>query len=300
MNTAKQVDALVSGWKNEGLSKSKIVVNTANACIDWDYVYGALGQYCTPSLRRERAAGSTTPPGDAEAIKKKCQVMKGSKTSCAGCKFYPGGCLTRVFDCRGFTRWLLGLVGITLKGGGATSQWNTNDNWKEKGTIDKMPKDKVCCVFRYDNTSKLMEHTLLYDGEGNYIHCSGSVKKVPISKYKATHYAIPKGLDEKMPEPSKDQAVVYAENGKPVRMRGAPSIVSRILKEIPCGEIVNVQKRDSEWTAISYQNISGFMMSKFLKFYEDGKKYTCTIPGLTSLQADELIAKYPGATKTAE
>lgn len=203
MNTAAKVDQLMADWKKEPISKAIFVVKLANACIGWSYVFGARGEYCSPANRR-RFYNSKGKP----TIKSKCKNFDGSGYSgCSGCSWYPGGC-TRFFDCRGFTYWLFKQIGILISGTGATSQYDDDTNWDEKGPIENMPKDKVCCVFRYDSSKKTMEHTLLYDGEGHYIHCSSTVKKCSVSQYSPTHYAIPKGLYTESelavkPEPSK-------------------------------------------------------------------------------------------------
>ena len=189
MNTAAKVDKLIEDWKKEPISKAVFIVRLANAVLGWAYVYGARGEYCSPANRRRFYASKGKP-----TIKSKCKNFDGSGyTGCSGCKWYPGGC-TRFYDCRGFTYWLFKQVGILISGAGATSQYNDDTNWSEKGPIENMPQNKVCCVFRYDSSTKKMEHTLLYDGEGHYIHCSSEVKKCSVSQYKPTHYAIPKGL----------------------------------------------------------------------------------------------------------
>lgn len=189
MNTAAKVDKLIEDWKKEPISKAIFVVRLANAALGWAYVFGARGEYCSPANRRRFYASKGKP-----TIKSKCKNFDGSGyAGCSGCKWYPSGC-TRFYDCRGFTYWLFKQVGILISGAGATSQYNDDTNWSEKGPIENMPQNKVCCVFRYDSSTKKMEHTLLYDGEGHYIHCSSEVKKCSVSQYKPTHYAIPKGL----------------------------------------------------------------------------------------------------------
>ncbi len=189
MNIAAKVDQLMKDWRAEPVSNTVFIVRLANACIGWSYVFGARGEYCSPANRRKYFNSKGKP-----TIKSKCKNFEGSGYSgCSGCKWYPGGC-TRFYDCRGFTYWLFKQIGIVINGSGATSQYNDDSNWAEKGPIENMPKDKICCVFRYDSSTKKMEHTLLYDGEGHYIHCSSEVKKCSTSQYKATHYAIPKGL----------------------------------------------------------------------------------------------------------
>ena len=94
MYTAAQVDAMLASWTN--LEKPTVVVNLANACIGWPYVFGGRGEYCTPSNRGARVSASYP------TIKSKCQVLMKTNAYCNGCQYYPGGCV-RFFDCRGFT-----------------------------------------------------------------------------------------------------------------------------------------------------------------------------------------------------
>ena len=199
----KQIDQMIAQWRDvDKLSKPEIVVRAARACVGMPYIFGAAGQVCTVKYRRSRISGGSMSDGDRELIRKRCQQLNTSaKSSCAGCKYYPNGVGSRSWDCRGFTRWLMAQVGISLMGAGCTSQWNTKKNWAVQGTIDQMPKDKVCLIFAYDKNTRKYEHTLVYDGNGRYIHCSVEVKDQATSAYrKATHYGIPVGLYDS-PEP---------------------------------------------------------------------------------------------------
>ena len=276
MYTWAKVDSMLKDWKSHGLSKPDICVKLANACLGWAYVFGARGDKCTPANRRKwyNAKGK-------ETIKTKCKNFEGTG-SCSGCKWYPGG-VTLFYDCRGFTYWvLLNAAGIKINGAGATSQWNDNSNWSEKGDIANMPKDKVCCTFRWDGKS--MAHTLLYDGEGHYIHDSGEVKKTDISKYSATHYAIPKGLyDGPSPEPPTPtpptptpptgKAIV---TGKNVALRQGPSTDCAVLVRIATGTIVDIVHETDGWEYVKYSNKTGFMMKEFISDNGDG---TFTVTG---------------------
>ena len=96
-----------------------------------------------------------------------------------------------MFDCRGFTRWLLQQAGLDIAGAGATSQWDTTANWAQRGEINQMP-DVVCCVFR--RKAGKMEHTGMHLGHGRVIHCSHNVEEGTLKSGGWTHYAIPKGL----------------------------------------------------------------------------------------------------------
>ena len=191
MKTYAEVDNLITQWKAEGLSKEEIIKKTAEACMGWPYVWGGFGQYCTPKNRKSYADRSSCPSAESAVIRKKCQVLNGSKGGCAGCKWYPNG-KTRFFDCRGFTRWLLQQVGISLKGGGATSQWKDNSNWAVKGEKKDLPENLVVCVFQQDGSK--MQHTGMHVGGGKIIHCSGEVCVGDLSKKSWTHFGIPVGL----------------------------------------------------------------------------------------------------------
>ena len=101
----------------------------------------------------------------------------------------------QVFDCRGFTWWLLHQVGVEISKVGATTQYNTARDWEERGQIGDMP-DLVCPVFKYRAEDGKMSHTGMHIGGGQILHCTsnGGVKYGSTSDKSWTHYAIPKGL----------------------------------------------------------------------------------------------------------
>lgn len=292
MNTAAKVDQLMQEWKAEGVANTVFVVRLANACIGWTYIYGARGDYCTSSYRQQVY---NKYPSYTNLITK-CQKLSKGKDTCTGCYWYPGG-KTRAYDCRGFTYWLFLQIGITINGAGATSQWNTNTNWSEKGPIDKMPKDKVCCVFRAEGSK--MEHTLLYDGDGHYIHDSGEVKKCAVSAYKATHYAIPRGLyDEPEPQPTPVPAGKAIVTGKNVALREGPSTERRVMVRIATGTTVDLATIQG-WTYVKYKNICGFMMNEFIEIHENNVKVTgknVALRGGTSTST-QVLTRIPTGTE---
>ena len=197
MNTAATVSTELAGWLASGLLKAETVVQLAEACLGWPYVFGAAGELCTQANRQKYYNNyKVRDPAEAEQIKKRCQILNGSKSSCSGCAYYPGGS-TRCYDCRGFTRWVFKqAAGITISGAGCTSQWNDKNNWEQKGEIRDMPENVVCCVFMRDKSnSSVMSHTGIHIGGGIIIHCSGTVKRGKTTDKGWTHYAIPKGLD---------------------------------------------------------------------------------------------------------
>ena len=59
--------------------------------------------------------------------------------------------------------------------------------------------------------------------------------------------------------------IVTAPSGKTVNLRNRPSLVSKIIRQIPVGADVTVTKEyDAEWSEVSYRGYTGFIMTKFL------------------------------------
>ena len=185
MNTAKYVASMIEQWKASGAEAWRIAWSVALLCVDWPYVFGAWGAECTPGERKKRKRD------DHPTIVSKCQVLNGSKESCAGCKWLPGGERVRCFDCRGFTDWCLKQVGIDLQGEGATSQWNNGSNWLRKGEIATMPENTLVCLFVKKGSK--MEHTG-FGLNNETCECSAGVQHFTRRNGKWTHWAIPNGL----------------------------------------------------------------------------------------------------------
>ncbi len=81
-------------------------------------------------------------------------------------------------------------------------------------------------------------------------------------KLKDVDYGSEKGVDIM-------NAIVFAESGSSVKMRGAPKTSSSFYIDVPIGSSVTVLEKGPEWSHISYGGKSGYMMSKFLKFEDD-------------------------------
>ena len=181
MRTIEQVDSLIAQLEAEGIPKPDSIRQIALACLDWPYVFGAWGEQCTPSGRKRRARS------EHPTIVSKCPALsRGAACNEQNCKWGVG---VRMYDCRGFTAWLLKQVGISISGEGATSQYNTAANWMRRGSVNDMP-DCVCCLFRKKKNK--MEHTGMHIGGGIVVDCSGNVRTGGMSGW--THYAIPVGL----------------------------------------------------------------------------------------------------------
>jgi hypothetical protein len=206
MLTANEVGAKLTTWKKSGVSKPEIIRGLCESCLGWPYVFGAAGELCT-TVNRRKFAGYH--PEYQEKIYGACPVLSGKQSSCDGCKWQ--GC--RIFDCRGFTRWLLAQVGVPLYGESVTTQWETASNWVARGTIDTLPRGLVCCVFRPG-------HTGMYQGNGNIIHCSGTVKEEALpGKPKWERWGVPAGLYT-TEELRKAGLIVDDEKNTPTLRRG--------------------------------------------------------------------------------
>lgn len=317
MNTARQVDKMIQEWKNAGMKKAEMVARTAEACLGWPYVYGEWGDYCTPAVRRKRANGiQERLPKEADVIRKGCQALNGKAGSCYGCKWYPEDEKVRCFDCRGFTEWTLEQAGIKIEGQGATSQWKTEANWKEKSKIASMPLDQVCVVFMWDNENQCMSHTGLHIGGGVIVHCSGEVKYGRITDKGWTHYAIPNGMEGEAPAPAPVPVL------KPTLRRGDSGEYVKMLQSLLIGSGYNLDPygADGKFGARTETEVRDFQVDHGLT--PDGvvgpmtwaaldraevannaeptapePRYTLTIPHLTHGKAYELMATYGGELK---
>lgn len=301
MNSAATVANMISNWKTMGYSKAELTVLIAEACIGWPYVWGSYGQEDVPSTRRAFMDRSAISEGDRELIKKRCQVLNGSRATCDGCAYYPGGAKTRMFDCRGFTRWVLSQAGCgTIQGAGATSQWNDNSNWSQKGEIKDMPSGAVCCVFKKSGSK--MEHTGLHIGGGNIIHCSVEVKRGKTTDRGWTHYAIPKGMEGDTPVPTTKPTIRRGSTGEYVT-ECQRDLIKLGYSVGPSGAD-GVFGRNTETAVKAFQAKMGLTSDGIVgaKTWEaldkavgpdpSEKLYTVTIQHLSKAQADELRGSY--------
>ena len=164
----------------------------ALAQVGSPYVMGGTGQRCTPAYRKARAEQY---PASAAAIKRNCPVLRGKQAACGGCKYDGKSC----YDCAQLVRWGCTAAGIGgLAVSGATSQWNKGD-WLRKGSIADSPAGVVCILFREDKPGT-MGHVGIALGDGTIVHASShdtGVVRTKISAGKWTHYAIPRGMDER-------------------------------------------------------------------------------------------------------
>ncbi len=138
--------------------------------------------------------------GEVETVNEKAETIIRLAKERLGCPYVFGALGqirngVQVFDCRGFTWWLLKQVGISISTVGATTQYNTTRDWTERGLTKDIP-NLVCPVFKYRASDGRMSHTGMHIGNGQVIHCTsnGGVKYGSLTDSSWTHYAIPRGM----------------------------------------------------------------------------------------------------------
>ena len=178
--------------------KSEIVKTWAYQQIGCPYIMGGVGADCTPDYRRARMAQY---PDYAEKIKRNCPRLSGGATDCTACKWAnpETGKGRPAYDCAQLVRRGFEQVGIKLISG-ANSQWKQQYVWAIKGSIDQIPYNKVCALYKRDGNR--MVHAGLYLGDGLVAHAKGHDYGVVLQEYDRvgfTHYAIPQGLEDDIP-----------------------------------------------------------------------------------------------------
>lgn len=241
----------VYGEKEKTMAKTKAqaVVDYCESRIGSGYIWGTSGQMCTQALIEQQK--KAYPEYVDENVVKKW-IGK------------------QVYDCAGFTRMaMLNAAGIKIVSG-ATSQWNKT-NWAQKGTIDSLPKDKVCLLYRWNGSN--MQHTGVYCGNGYFIDARGSntgVVKNKLGTYSWTHWGIPEGLEQQSSKPAEVlkvlyKATVFAESGSTVNMRAEPDTNSNKVARVAIGQEVEVlEETNSSWAKVLWNEQTGYMMRSYL------------------------------------
>ena len=302
MNSIEYVSTLLESLIQQGASKEDIIRTVGKATVGWPYVFGAWGEECTPAGRRRRKRD------DHPTIVTACQVLSEKKTTCDGCKWFPGGQRVRMYDCRGFTHWLMEKVGINIDGQGCSSQWNTKANWSVRGPISEIPRDKICIIFTGNDRTK--EHTGVYLGDGSTLECSSGVQYFEKMKSKWTYYAIPVGLydggDIPVPTPTTDKPTLRKGNTGPYVVAMQADLIQ---KGYDCGPkgADGIFGAKTEEAVKNFQRAAGLTADgicgpKTWAALEapDIKVYTVHIPQMPLYKAEAIINQYPGAWMTTE
>jgi len=301
MNPASYVDSQIAIIKQSGIPVSDAAWQAAMLCEGYPYIFGDRGQYCTPSQRK--SVYDKHP--DQTGLVTKCLVLRNGASSCSGCKWYPDNKRVRSFDCRGFTYWiLLQVCDWKLMGTGATSQWNDDNNWTAKGTIDDIPDDVLVCLFYPEKSDpRKMAHTG-FGYKGQTIECGNGVVFSKTRNKKWTHWAIPKCIDGSLPD--KKPTLKKGDSGSYVTL-AQTQLIQRGYDLGKWGadgkfgdateKAVKAFQRDN---GLEPDGIIGQATWDALDSVEPTKLYTVVVPHLTLTQAEAIIATYPDATKTEE
>lgn len=278
------------GMSNENFDKVKNWCLSKKNC---GYVYGATGQTLTQSVLS--VLKSRHPDEVNEDL---CWRLWAGK---------------QVYDCAGFVSEAMKQIGFSITAG-ATSAWDKG-KWYAKGTIDSLPKDKVCCLYRQStkNPSK-KQHTGIYFGDGTFMDSRGTKSGVmgpnDMSTYPWTHWAIPPQLADSSVAPQQEpevikvayQAKVTATSGGSVNMRQSPSSSAKVIARVALGQTVDVTSVTGDWSAITWDGKSGYMMSKYLQKVEgseDNKVWYVRIECDSEAQAKAIAKILASAQATA-
>ena len=306
MKAAAYVLKQIKAWKEAGKPLMWIAWNAALLCVGWAYVYAALGEYCTPANRKKFYAGHPSHT----TIKTKCQVIcggKDQKPDCEGCKWYPKGEKTRIFDCRGFIYWILYIVcGFKLAGGGCTTQWKTEKNWAAKGKIATMPKDVMVCLFEYNPEKQNMKHTG-FGFNNETVECQVGVQYSKKRSGKWTHWALPKCFAEDYVQPE-DPPKEDDKVSRPTLKKGASGSKVKELQKllIDRGYSCGTKGADGKFGNDTLAAVKAFQKDNGLKadgvvgestweaLEEEQKYYRVTISHVVKSVAEEIKKKYGG------
>ena len=180
-----------------------------------------------------------------------------------------------VTDCSGLFYWAFKELGGYMYHGSNT-MWNKYCTEKGKLQNGKRTDGKELrpgtAVFVLKNGSD-RSHVGLYVGDGKVIEASGTQAGVIITEItnkkwcewgelkgvEFTSTPTPTSSTTEPETPSVGSAIV---NDVRVALRSAPSTSASVLTRVDKGE--RVQVLSSEWTRVSYQGKTGYMMTKFL------------------------------------
>lgn len=242
----------------------KDVVEWLESNVGNGYVYGATGWLCTPERRQQQAIQYPDQANNILNISKKWDWKI-------------------CYDCAQLTKAAMASVGISLPSG-ATSQWNYNEGWLARGTIEGLKKDNVCLVFRKSSSSSNMQHVGMYCGDGTVIEARGAAEGVirtNINEYKWTHYVLPNlGAEVKKPE-APYQAIIKTVTGNGINLWKDRSKEVSIIK-IPEGSMVTILTNPDGYgfSTIQYMLKAGVIDTK----------YAIPLPDQENTEIDEGVA----------
>lgn len=175
-----------------------------------------------------------------------------------------------VTDCSGLFYWAFKELGGYMYHGSNT-MWNQYCVTKGKLVSGKRDDGKELkpgtAVFVLKGTSD-RSHVGLYIGNGEVIEASGTQTGVitsDITNKKWCEWGELKGVDYDNNSPAPESTVNVGSavvNAAKVALRSAPSTNASILTRVDKGQ--RVQVIEGEWSRVTYQGKTGYMMTKFL------------------------------------
>ena len=308
MNNAADVDLLIDKLKDMGTPLSEACWQTALACVDWPYVFGAWGAECTVGERKKRLSYNPSHT----TIKSSCQVLRDSnpKSNCTNCKWYPLMKRTRCFDCRGFTDWVLKQYGFDLEGEGATSQWNSKKNWCAKGTVaEGIPQGVLVNLFIKDGST--MSHTGFYYN-GDTCECSNGVQyRSPMKPNRWTHWAVANcfaseyGAKEPVKDEDDKSSVQVIKRGqKGEKVKQLQTLLMKLGYKLPKfgadgdfgAETEKAVKQFQKDWGLPETGVADQITMDKLNSVPKPKQYSITIYGLSRTDAEDISKKYSAYT----
>lgn len=241
----------------------------------WGYILGQWHTKWTQELQNQKVSYIKQKYGDGWKNSASAKADKYYYAALYGGKWV-GHWVT---DCSGLFYWAFKELGGYMYHGSNT-MWDkyctAQGKLKNGARTDSKVLKPGTAVFVLKGSSD-RSHVGLYVGDGKVIEASGTQAGVVITQitnskwcewgelkgvnYDGNSTSTPAPVPAPTQTPSIGSAVV---NDTKVALRSAPSTNASILTRVDKGE--RVQVLDNEWTRVSYQGKTGYMMSKFLNF----------------------------------
>ena len=234
----------------------------------WGYILNTWHTKWTQELQNEKVRHMINKYGDGWEKNTAAQNDDCYTAALYGSKWI-GSWVT---DCSGLFYWAFKELGGYMYHGSNT-MWNKYCVSKGKLRSGKRTDGKELkpgtAVFVLKGESD-RSHVGLYVGNGKVIEASGTKSGVITTaitnkkwaewgELKGVSFNVSENTNTKTPEKKEGEAIVNATR---VALRSGPSTNSSVIMRVDEGERVEIL--ESEWTRVSYQGKTGYMMSKFL------------------------------------
>lgn len=238
---------------------------------NWGYIYGTWHETWTQSKQNSLVNSFKSKYGDNWKNNEKAKKEDKYFGALYGAKWIGH----EVTDCSGLFYWAFKELGGYMYHGSNT-MWNKyctdKGDLNKKGRTDGKPLKPGTAVFTGNNANH--GHVGLYIGNDTVIEASGTqagVIATSISGGKWTCWGELKGVSydnsSVTPAPTPEKNDTYTKsavvNATKVALRSSPSTQASILTRVNEGERVQILDTE-DWTKVTYQGKTGYMMTKFL------------------------------------